>query len=153
VEQWLQRERSSPSHTLRRGRFPRHPGESRGPLVERATLFLQAVDTGARRHDSFPPTACVLQNERMKLLVPGTGPAMASMFRLQFEPTQDSWVLLSPDGMVKLNTPAAEILRRCDGRHSVDDIVCELEIAFEQQGLLTEVSSFIELAQRNGWLQ
>ena len=33
------------------------------------------------------------------------------MFRLQFEPVQDCWVLLYPEGMIKLNASAAEILR------------------------------------------
>ena len=36
-------------------------------------------------------------------------PQVAPMFRLQFEPVQDAWVLLYPEGMVKLNAPAAEI--------------------------------------------
>jgi len=89
----------------------------------------------------------------MKLLVPGSEPALACVFRLQFEPTQDSWVLLGPDSMVRLNTPAAEILRRCDGRHSVDAIVGELEQAFAQTGLLDDVRSFLQQAQQQGWLQ
>lgn len=80
-------------------------------------------------------------------------PAVAAMFRLQFEPAQDSWVLLYPEGMVKLNTPAAEILRRCDGRRSIDEIVAELELAFEQQGLRDDVCSFLLQAQQRGWLQ
>ena len=49
-------------------------------------------------------------------------PRIAAMFRLQFEPVQDCWVLLYPEGMVKLNGPAAEILRRCDGQRSVAEI-------------------------------
>jgi len=80
-------------------------------------------------------------------------PAVAAMFRLQFEPAQDSWVLLYPEGMVKLNTPAAEILRRCDGRRSVEQIVAELEQAFEQQGLCDDVCGFLLQAQQRGWLQ
>ena len=31
-------------------------------------------------------------------------PSVASMFRLQWEEVQQSWVLLYPEGMVKLNT-------------------------------------------------
>jgi len=89
----------------------------------------------------------------MKIPVLGSEPAMDARFKLQFEPTQDSWVLLGPDSMVKLNTPAAEILRRCDGRHSVNDIVGELELAFEQQGLLDDVRAFLQQAQLHGWLQ
>ena len=81
------------------------------------------------------------------------GPAVATMFRLQFEPAQDSWVLLYPEGMVKLNTPAAEILRRCDGRRSVDEIVAELELAFAQTALRDDVCTFLSQARQRGWLQ
>ena len=80
-------------------------------------------------------------------------PAVATMFRLQFEPAQDSWVLLYPEGMVKLNTPAAEILRRCDGQRSVDEIVNELEVAFSTTELRDDVCSFLSQARQRGWLQ
>ncbi|HMC16648.1 MAG TPA: pyrroloquinoline quinone biosynthesis peptide chaperone PqqD [Albitalea sp.] len=80
-------------------------------------------------------------------------PLVATMFRLQFEPAQDSWVLLYPEGMVKLNTPAAEILRRCDGQRSVDEIVAELETAFARSALRADVCSFLSLARQRGWLQ
>ena len=82
-----------------------------------------------------------------------TRPIVATMFRLQFEPVQDSWVLLYPEGMVKLNTPAAEILRRCDGRRSVAEIVAELEIAFAQSTLRDDVCNFLGQARQRGWLQ
>lgn len=80
-------------------------------------------------------------------------PAVATMFRLQFEPAQDGWVLLYPEGMVRLNTPAAEILRRCDGSRSVEEIVAELETAFGQAGLQDDVCTFLGQARQRGWLQ
>jgi pyrroloquinoline quinone biosynthesis protein D len=79
-------------------------------------------------------------------------PAVSPMFRLQFEPAQDAWVLLYPEGLVKLNTPAAEILRRCDGRRSVGDIVSELEVAFSRTELLADVQSFLLQARERGWV-
>jgi len=84
---------------------------------------------------------------------PHARPAVATMFRLQFEQAQDSWVLLYPEGMVKLNTPAAEILRRCDGSRSVDEIVAELELAFAQGPLRDDVCAFLGQARQRGWLQ
>ena len=87
------------------------------------------------------------------MINPQTKPIVATMFRLQFEPAQDSWVLLYPEGMVKLNTPAAEILRRCDGRRSVDEIVAELEAAFAQKSLRDDVCNFLGQARQRGWLQ
>ena len=80
-------------------------------------------------------------------------PALAPMFRLQFEPVQDAWVLLYPEGMVKLNTPAAEILRRCDGARSVDEIVVELESAFARPDLRRDVEAFLEQARARRWIQ
>ena len=79
-------------------------------------------------------------------------PTVATMYRLQFEPAQDAWVLLYPEGMVKLNTPAAEILRRCDGRHSVDDIVGELEATFARTPLRDDVQAFLAQARDRGWI-
>ena len=46
-------------------------------------------------------------------------PRIASLFRLQWEAVQNSWVLLYPEGMVKLNGSAGEILKRLDGQTSV----------------------------------
>jgi pyrroloquinoline quinone biosynthesis protein D len=82
----------------------------------------------------------------------GSRPAIAPMLRLQFEPAQDAWVLLYPEGMVKLNTPAAEILRRCDGLRSVEEIVGDLERAFARSALSDDVHGFLRQARERGWL-
>ena len=87
------------------------------------------------------------------MISPQARPAVSTLFRLQFESAQDSWVLLYPEGMVRLNTPAAEILRRCDGRRSVDEIVAELELAFSQSALRDDVCAFLAQAGQRGWLQ
>ena len=80
-------------------------------------------------------------------------PALSPMYRLQFEQAQDAWVLLYPEGMVKLNTPAAEILRRCDGRRTVAEIVGDLERAFARGGLSGDVNAFLAQARERGWVQ
>ncbi len=85
--------------------------------------------------------------------IPAVHPRMSALYRLQFEPTQDSWVLLYPEGMVRLNVPAAEILQRCDGRRTVEEIVAELEIAFAQTPLHDDVVAFLGQALQRGWLQ
>jgi pyrroloquinoline quinone biosynthesis protein D len=41
-------------------------------------------------------------------------PSVAKLFRFQWEEAQACFVLLYPEGMVKLNTAAGEILKRCD---------------------------------------
>ena len=79
-------------------------------------------------------------------------PKLARLFRLQWEPAQDAYVLLYPEGMVKLNQSAAEILKLCDGNSAVPTIVSNLERAFEVNGLADEVQDFMQEAYARGWL-
>lgn len=79
-------------------------------------------------------------------------PAIRPGFRLQWEPAQTAYVMLYPEGMIKLNTSAAEILRRCDGSRTIDEIIVELEAAFQRTELKQDVIGFIEGAVRQGWL-
>jgi pyrroloquinoline quinone biosynthesis protein D len=83
---------------------------------------------------------------------PGTVPRIGPGFRLQWEPAQDCHVLLYPEGMVKLNQSAGEILKRCDGSRTAAQIVTDLESAFSAQGLEPEVFAFMELAAKQRWL-
>ena len=79
-------------------------------------------------------------------------PRVGSGFRLQFEPAQDCHVLLYPEGMVKLNQPAGEIMKRCDGQKSVAAVVAELESAFSTTGLQGDVLAFLAIAGKQQWL-
>ena len=79
-------------------------------------------------------------------------PKLSRRFRLQYEEAQSRWVLLYPEGMVQLNPSAAEILKRCDGEHTVDAIVAELEAAFAVQGIAGEVQALIDEGTRRGWI-
>jgi pyrroloquinoline quinone biosynthesis protein D len=85
-------------------------------------------------------------------LAESTRPRIGSGFRLQWEPAQNCHVLLYPEGMVKLNGSAGEIMVRCDGERSIAAIVGELETAFNATGLQPEVLSFVEIAGRQKWL-
>jgi len=78
-------------------------------------------------------------------------PALSRLFRMQWEEAQNNYVLLYPEGMVKLNGSAAEILKRCDGQHSVPAIVQELEQAFQTTGLQADVDDFLRAASERGW--
>ena len=79
-------------------------------------------------------------------------PSLRPMFRLQWETTQDAYVLLYPEGMVKLNPSAGEILARCDGTRELDDIIGELEELFSASNLAADVYRFIDHARQRGWL-
>jgi pyrroloquinoline quinone biosynthesis protein D len=80
-------------------------------------------------------------------------PRIGGGFRLQWEPAQECHVLLYPEGMVKLNQSAGEILKRCDGQRPLDAIVQDLEAAFNAHGLAQDVYAFVDLAARQRWLQ
>jgi len=79
-------------------------------------------------------------------------PRVGPGFRLQWEPVQDCHVLLYPEGMVKLNGSAGEIMKRCDGERTVAAIVNDLEKAFSAQGLEPDVLAFVEMAAKQRWL-
>lgn len=88
----------------------------------------------------------------MNALSTATQPRVGTGFRLQWEPVQDCHVLLYPEGMVKLNGSAGEIMKRCDGQRSVAAIVEDLEQAFSAQGLEPDVLAFVEMAAKQRWL-
>jgi len=78
---------------------------------------------------------------------------IAKPFRLQWEAAQNAHVLLYPEGMVKLNQSAGEILKRCDGTRGLDTLIAELEQAFNATGIGAEVRAFVADAHRRGWLE
>ena len=79
-------------------------------------------------------------------------PCLSKLYRLQWEKAQDAYVLLYPEGMVKLNESAGEILSRVDGIKSISSITDELEKKFGVSDLISDVVSFVELAVQQGWL-
>ncbi len=80
-------------------------------------------------------------------------PAVARGFRLQWEAAQNAHVLLYPEGMIKLNTSAGEILKRCDGATTIEDITMDLERAFATSDLSADVLRFVTFAVEKKWLQ
>ena len=81
-----------------------------------------------------------------------TQPRVGTGFRLQWEQVQDCHVLLYPEGMVKLNGSAGEIMKRCDGVLTVAAIAADIEQTYAQQGLEADVTAFVELAGKQRWL-
>lgn len=81
-----------------------------------------------------------------------TQPRIGAGFRLQWEPVQNCHVLLYPEGMVKLNGSAGEIIKRCDGQRDLAAIAAELEAAFSASNLQPEVVAFVEMAAKQRWL-
>ena len=88
----------------------------------------------------------------MSSLTSASKPRVAQGFRLHGEPVQNCHVLLYPEGMVKLNGSAGEIMKRCDGLRSVGAIATDIEQAHGLQGLEADVLAFAELAGKQRWL-
>ena len=73
-------------------------------------------------------------------------------FRLQWEQAQQAYVLLYPEGMVKLSQSAGEILKRIDGKLPIADVVKNLEQAFPGANLQQDAMNFLEVAYDRGWI-
>jgi pyrroloquinoline quinone biosynthesis protein D len=80
-------------------------------------------------------------------------PAVNRGFRLQWEAAQNAHVLLYPEGMIKLNGSAGEIMKRCDGDSTIAAITADLERAFASTGLSEDVIRFVRMAVEKTWLQ
>ncbi|MCP3869054.1 MAG: pyrroloquinoline quinone biosynthesis peptide chaperone PqqD [Gammaproteobacteria bacterium] len=78
---------------------------------------------------------------------------LAPGHRLQFEEAQQAWVVLYPEGMVKLNESASDILRRCDGKATLSTIVTDLEQTYDQVELRDDVIGLVSAALDQGWLK
>ena len=79
-------------------------------------------------------------------------PSIGRGFRLQLEAAQNAFVLLYPEGMIKLNASAGEILKRCDGAATIEEITASLEQAFSTSGLKNDVIAFVAMAHEKHWV-
>jgi len=75
-------------------------------------------------------------------------PRLAAGVRLHFDERRDLWLLLGPERIIETEGPASEILQRCDGSRTVEQIVDELaklyaadrdEIVNDVTGMLSEL--------------
>jgi pyrroloquinoline quinone biosynthesis protein D len=80
-------------------------------------------------------------------------PRIAPLYRFQWEAAQNAYVLLFPEGMVQLNVAAGEILRRCDGKRSADEIIADLRAAFNSDAIDGDVEAFLHSATQDGWVE
>lgn len=79
---------------------------------------------------------------------------IASHHRFQWEEAQQSHVILFPEGMVKLNGSAGEVLSLVDGKNSVDIIVTTLKQKFKDvKDLETDILSMIKFAHDKAWIE
>ena len=81
-------------------------------------------------------------------------PVLESMFRFQWEEAQQCYVLLYPEGMVKLNGPAGEILSLVDGKRNLVDIIGLLVEKYPQaEDIDKDVIAFVDDALEQHWIR
>jgi len=91
-------------------------------------------------------------NERLPL--PDDAPIeLHKQYRFQWEEAQQCFVLLYPEGMIRLEGGAGEIMKRVNGRASLQTITAELEQAFPGVDLRGDVVEFLEVAHGKGWIR
>lgn len=77
------------------------------------------------------------------------------VYLFRWEDTQHAYVLLYPEGIVKLNQTAGEIVKRCDGVRTVGDMVAELQALFpgDDARVAHGVYEFLEVFRAKGWIR
>ncbi len=80
--------------------------------------------------------------------------ALALHHRFQWEEAQQNYVILFPEGMVKLHGGAGEVLKRLDGKATVADVVADLKATFaDATNIEADIMGMFELAVSKGWLR
>ena len=63
---------------------------------------------------------------------------------------REEHVLLIPEGVVRLNPTAAEVLELCDGERSLDDIVGALSARYEGADVGDDVRELVDALTQKG---
>jgi len=80
--------------------------------------------------------------------------ALAHHHRFQWEEAQQSYVILFPEGMIKLHGGAGEVVKRVDGKATVGDIVADLKATFpDAEDIEKDIIGLFELAVSKTWLR
>jgi pyrroloquinoline quinone biosynthesis protein D len=81
-----------------------------------------------------------------------TRPRLLTGTRLVYEEARGEHVLLVPEGVLRLNTTAAEVLQLCDGERSLDEIVSALSARYDNADLRDDVRELVDGMIRRGLL-
>ena len=79
-----------------------------------------------------------------------TRPRLATGARLRYDEVREEHLLLIPEGAVRLNPTAAQVLELCDGERSVDDIVDALSARYEGADVRADVVELVDAMAQKG---
>ena len=78
-----------------------------------------------------------------------THPRLVTGARLRYDDVREEHQLLIPEGVVRLNPTAAEVLGLCDGERSLDEIVGSLSARYEGTDVRDDILEMVDaMAQR-----
>ena len=82
-------------------------------------------------------------------------PQLSPQFVFRWEASQDAHILLYPEGLIKLNPAAAEILKRCDGARDAEAIIADLSASCPEHAdaIAVDTHAFLDAALKKGWLR
>ena len=81
------------------------------------------------------------------------------LYMFRWEEAQDAYVLLYPEGIVKLNETAGEILHHCSESESVGDLIEKMKNHYAASDPATAekvedgVYKFLEVSHAKGWIR
>jgi pyrroloquinoline quinone biosynthesis protein D len=70
-------------------------------------------------------------------------PRLADGARLQYDDVREEHLLLVPEGAVRLNATAAQVLELCDGRRTLDDIASALSERYSGADVSDDVQELL----------
>ena len=79
-----------------------------------------------------------------------THPRLVTGARLRYDEVREEHLLLVPEGAVRLNPSAAEVLELCDGERSLDDIVALLAERYDGADVGDDVRGLIDAMTERG---
>ncbi len=79
-----------------------------------------------------------------------TRPRLVTGARLQYDDVRSEHLLLIPEGAVRLNPTAAEVLELCDGRRSLDEIAGALSARYEGADVGDDVRDLVGAMAQQG---
>ena len=77
-------------------------------------------------------------------------PRLVDGARLQYDDVRDEHMLLIPEGAVRLNATAAQVLELCDGARSVDDIGAALSERYGGADVADDVRELLDGMAQSG---
>jgi len=81
-----------------------------------------------------------------------TRPRLATGARLRYDEVREEHLLLVPEGAVRLNPTAAEVLELCDGERSLDEIVGVLSARYDGADVGDDVRELVDGMAEKGLL-